>query len=97
MTDEAAKPEIAEVELSPAEARLRAFEDEKLGENAVRINGKIERGFGSKFRELPEADQEQYAKLERLIEAERKVDDARAALAVAEAEYADAEKAAGNA
>ena len=50
--------------------RLRAFEDAELGENAVRINGRVERGYGSRFRELPEAKQRQHAALEKLVEAE---------------------------
>lgn len=70
-----------------AAGRLRAFEDEKLGPDAVRINDKIERGHGSKFRELSKEDQAQYAALERLIEAEQKLADAETSHRIAEENY----------
>jgi hypothetical protein len=68
--------------------RLRAFEDEHIGKDAVRIDGKIERGSGSPFQKLSDELKRQYAALERLIAAEQKVADARAALAAAESEHA---------
>lgn len=85
--------ETAEEPKLSAEQRLRAFEDDKLGPDAVRINGQIERGYGSKFRDLSEEDRNQHGKLEKLVEVEQKLTDARAALAVAENAYADAEAA----
>ncbi len=85
-----AKPEPA-----PAVQRQRAFEDEHVGKDAVRINGKIERGSGSPFAALDAETKRQYAALERLVEAEQKLADAHAALIQAdvdhEAALADAE------
>lgn len=86
-----------------AAQRLRAFEDSEIGENAVRINGNIERGYGSRFKAMPEDKQRIYAALERLIvteqelaEAETKylqagVDHDAALAAVAEAEHGSGE------
>lgn len=78
--------------LDTAPGRLRTFEDDKLGPDAVRINGQIERGYGSKFRDLSPEDQAHYAALERLVEAEQKLADARAALAVAESAFETAQR-----
>lgn len=74
-------------EKTAASDLLRAFEDEKLGPDAVRINGKIERGHGSKFRGLSEEDQAKYAALEKLVEAEQKLADATTAHRQAEEAY----------
>lgn len=60
-----------------ASKRIREFEDRELGEHVVRISGKIERGFGSKFKELSEKKQAHYAKLEKLAEAEQDLTDAK--------------------
>jgi len=61
-----------------AAERLRTFEDTHLGKRAVRINGRVERGFGSPFKEMSPEKHAEYAALEKLVEAERKVDEAHA-------------------
>lgn len=75
------------------EARLRAFEDEHFGENAVRINGRIERGSGSPYQMAHPSVREQYGKIEKLIEAEQKLAAAHGALMQADAEHEQAMKA----
>jgi hypothetical protein len=79
-----------------AHQRLRAFEDRHLGEDAVRINGAIERGHGSlfaiKMTEAPEL-RRQHAAIERLIEAEKKLGEAEGTLSVAQSEHATAKAA----
>lgn len=74
-----------------AEERLRAFEDEHFGKDAVRIHGRIERGFGSKFKNMPELHKH-YAALEKLVETEKKVAETGAAHLTAIAEHEAAEK-----
>lgn len=79
---------------SPATERLRAFEDREFGTNAVRINGRIERGYGSLFRDMAEkypAKGAVYAALERLVETELAVADANSKLAQAQADHDAAE------
>lgn len=76
-----------------AAARLRAFEDEKLGADAVRINDRIERGYGSPFAAMTDEDKARYAAFERLVETERKLADAHAALIAADAAHEAAEAA----
>lgn len=80
---------------TPTSERLRAFEDEKLGKDAPRIHGKVEQGHGSLFQRLSAEDRAHHAALERLVEAEKKVAEARAALDAAEDRHADAADAAG--
>lgn len=76
-----------------AKQRLRAFEDEVLGEKAVRISGHIERGSGSHFQtKMTDEQRAHHAALERLVEAEQKLADASAALAGAEAARRAAEE-----
>lgn len=76
-----------------AKERLRAFEDEILGEKAVRISGHIERGSGSHFQtKMTDEQRAHHAALERLVEAEQKLADASAALATAEAAHRAAEE-----
>lgn len=75
-----------------AEARLRAFEDDRLGEDAPRHAGKLEQGHGSLFKRLSDEDQAHHAALAALKEFEQRVADARAELAEAEAACAEAEK-----
>lgn len=70
-----------------AKDRLRAFEDEHFGPDAVRVNGEIERGHGSPFAEMDERQHRQYAAIELLIAAEQRLADSTAALASAEAEH----------
>lgn len=91
-----AQPEpepTVEPERMSAVARLRAFEDERFGPDAVRIGGKIERGSGSPFSEMSDEDRRQYEAIERLIVAEQKLADAHAALIQADAEHEAAEAA----
>lgn len=71
----------------PAADCLRAFEDAALGKDAVRINGKIERGFGSAFKGMSPAQQRHYAALEKLIGTEQHLADAHGALIAAEAAH----------
>jgi len=71
----------------PAAVRLRAFEDEHFGTDVMRINGKIERGSGSPFQKMSDADKAKYAAIERLIETEQKLAEAHAALMTAESEH----------
>jgi hypothetical protein len=78
--------------MTPAE-RLRAFEDEKLGAAAPRHNGQVEKGHGSFFAtKLTDADRAHHAALEHLVHVDQKVAHARAALAAAEDELAEAER-----
>lgn len=75
-----------------ARQRLRAFEDEVLGEKAVRISGNVERGSGSHFQtKMTDEQRAHHAALERLLEAEQKLADASAVLAKAEADHHAAE------
>lgn len=74
-----------------ASERLRAFEDEELpktGVEIVRINGQVERGSGSAYDRMPASKKRKYVALTRLVEAEIKVDQARAMVSVAESEAA---------
>jgi hypothetical protein len=87
----AAAPEPAAT--ATAADRLKAFEDEHFGSEAVRINGRIERGSGSPYQAAPEEIRRQHQAIEKLIDAEQKLNDAKGKLAQAEADYADAEKA----
>jgi hypothetical protein len=66
--------------ISPAKDQIRAFEDTHFGKHAVRINGHVERGFGSAFKDMSPEKQAQYAGLEGLVVAEQAVADASAAL-----------------
>lgn len=74
-----------------AAARLRAFEDEHFGEDAVRIDGQVERGSGSAYQMMSEPRQKHYRALEHAVEVELKVDAARAQLSAAEGDMAAAE------
>jgi len=78
-----APPPAPEPEPDTAKAKLRAFEDEHLGKDAVRIKGEIERGHGSPFAAMKPELKRHYEALERVVAAEQKVDDAAAALAAA--------------
>lgn len=71
----------------PTRARLRAFEDHLFGKDAVRINGRVERGYGSKFKEMTAGQARHYAALEKAIIAEQKLADAHSALIGAEASH----------
>lgn len=84
---EANQPTGEDPEPDTAASRLRAFEDDRFGEDAVRINDKIERGYGSPFAAMSDADKLHYTALERLVVAEQKVTDANAALMAAQMAY----------
>lgn len=71
----------------PAADRIRAFEDEHVGPEAVRIGGRIERGYGSPFAELAPELKRQYAALEKLVAAEQNLADAHTKLIQAEADH----------
>jgi hypothetical protein len=76
-----------------ARTRLRDFEDDHLGEDAVRISGQIEKGHGSHFQTRMTHEQRvQHTALEKLVEAEKRVADTSAALASAEADHEAAKK-----
>lgn len=76
-----------EPELTGARGRLRAFEDATFGKDAVRINGLVERGYGSKFKEMSAEQALHYAALEKLIVAEQRLADAHGALIAAESSH----------
>ncbi len=80
---------VVEVEKDPdtAAARLRAFEDDAFGEDAVRIGDQVERGSGSPFAAMSVEQKAHYAALEKLVAAERRVDAANAALMTAQVDY----------
>lgn len=68
----------------PAAERLRAFEDEMFGKDAVRINGQVERGSGSRFQLMTPGQRRHYEALEALRPAEVRLADATAELTAAE-------------
>jgi|KBSMisStandDraft_5_1062788.scaffolds.fasta_scaffold207592_2 transcription initiation factor TFIIIB Brf1 subunit/transcription initiation factor TFIIB len=70
-----------------AKDKLRGFEDAHFGKNAVRIRGHIEKGYGSPFKDMPAEKHAEYAALEKLVEAEAKVDEANAALSAAKSNH----------
>lgn len=70
-----------------ARDRIRAFEDEHLGPDAVRINGEVERGHGSAFKALSPALHRHYAALERLVAAEIALGEAAAVHSQAQVAY----------
>jgi hypothetical protein len=74
-------------EPAAASQRLRAFEDEHLGEGAPRISGKLERGHGSLFSRLPIERQKEHAAIEKTVATEQKLADAHTALLKAEADH----------
>jgi hypothetical protein len=75
---------VIDLSAMPAADRLRLFEDQMLGPDAVRIDGRVEDGIGSRFSCLCPADQKHHADLVRLVETE-------VALATAADAYADAQ------
>lgn len=74
-------------EPASAAQRLRAFEDEHFGPEAVRINGRVERGSGSPFQAMHPDKRKQYHAIEKTIDTEANLADARAKLAVAESAH----------
>jgi len=77
-----------------AKDRVRSFEDETFGKDAVRINGELEQGIGSPFAKMDAGQKAKYAALQALVGAEQRLSDARAALVTAEAEFETADAAA---
>jgi hypothetical protein len=78
-----------------AVARLRAFEDKHLGRKAIRSkDGHVERGYGSPFKAMTPEQHAEHAALEKLVEAEAKVDHANAKLSAAKTELETAKVAA---
>jgi hypothetical protein len=83
----------AETPPDNATTRLRAFEDDTLGEDAVRIHGRIERGSGSHYQtKLTHEQRMQHVALEKMIEAEQKVADTSVALENAKIAHEAAKK-----
>jgi hypothetical protein len=68
-----------------AATRLREFEDKQFGRKEPRIAGEVQRGYGSKHRDMPQDAKTHHAALERAVVAEKTLADARAKLAEAEA------------
>lgn len=54
-----------------AAAALRAFEDEKLGPDTPRFEGKVERGHGSHYRRMSDEDRARHAELEQAVDGVR--------------------------
>lgn len=83
-------PEPQEPSADLGADQMRAFEDQHFGKDAVRINGQIERGHGSKFNDLHPAHRREHAALERLIAAEKKLGEAEGALSIAQSDHDEA-------
>jgi hypothetical protein len=77
-----------------ADERLRAFEDKVLGKDVPRVDGKVERGHGSKYMRMTAEHKTAHAILERLCAAEHAVTAATRAMAQAKAEHQAASMAA---
>lgn len=88
---ELAEPEPVVVEPASAADRQRAFEDEFIGKSEPRIDGKVQRGHGSKHSLLPQDVRTHHHALEQAVEAEKKLGEAQAGLSKAEAELETAE------
>lgn len=86
------EPKVAD-EPKSAAVRLRAYEDEVLGHDAVRIGDELERGHGSAYAKMSDEQRAKYEALERLVVAEQRLADAHAALIAADADYEAAEAA----
>ena len=81
---ETAEPERHESEMTVVQ-RLRAFEDEHLGADAVRINGEFERGHGSRYSKMKPSHRAHHDALVELVAAEKAHVDAGATEAAAHA------------
>jgi len=79
---------------SPQEL-LAAFENEKLGEDTPRHDGKIEMGSGAAFHKLSDADKQRHAALVEMIDTDAEVSKAQAALDAAILRHAAVAKRAG--
>lgn len=92
MIAEQPKPLLGKAHDEPdtdAAARLRAFEDQHIPD-AVRLDGKVERGVGSTYSRLHPARHAQYEALERLVASEQKLAATHAALIQADVEHDEA-------
>ncbi len=78
------EPAEPEAEMTMTQ-RLRAFEDKHLGEDAVRINGELERGHGSRYSKMSPAHRAHHDALVELVAAEKAHVDAGVAEAAAHA------------
>lgn len=88
----AAKP--ADAKADTAAAKLRAFEDKHLGRKAMRNKeGHVEKGYGSPFKAMTSEQHAEHAALEKLVEAEAKVDAANVELSAAKAAHETAKAA----
>src|SRR5262245_9553177 len=76
----------------PAAEHLAELEEKLFQGRAARIEGRIERGYGSLFRALPDADRKHLLALEELVDAEAAVVGAKAMCAQVEQALTDAEK-----
>lgn len=91
-SERAIDPPMPEPE-TPAADRLRAFEDERLGPDAPRFAGQLERGVGSLYSRMSDAAKAHHGKLEKLMATEAKLAEAHAALLKADDDHAAALKA----
>lgn len=82
--------QFAASEPASAAQRLREFEDEHLGPDAPRVDGKIERGHGSLFSRMTDAHKARHTKLEHLHQAEGDLAQAASKLSEAQAAHAQA-------
>lgn len=84
------EPPAVEAEPTGAVERLRAFEDEHLGKDAVRLHGRVERGSGSRYQNpkvmTPEL-RRQHAALDHLVTSEQHLAEAHTKLLQAEADH----------
>jgi hypothetical protein len=81
----------APVEGTSAAEHLAKLEERLFGKNAPRVNGKIERGHGSLFRQLSAEDMAAYCALEKLVVAEDGLSAAQGQLSAAQAAVTAAE------
>ena len=85
-------PEPVVEPATDAAGRLRAFEDEVFGADTARIDGKVERGIGSYYQRMSDAERAHHQALEALVAAEQRLADAHAALVAADAAHEAAEE-----
>lgn len=85
------EPRSEPVPEASAAERLRAFEDEHLGKDAVRLHGgRVERGSGSLYQKMAPELRKVHELLEKAVGTEATLIQARAAVSVAEGEHAAA-------
>lgn len=81
--------DAAPIDAAPSD-KLRAFEDKHFGTDAVRLLGRVERGFGSLYKAMKPKARAHHEALEKLVETDAAVATARTTLSQAEATHADA-------